>query len=1029
MQGQGNSKYISDVLEYLPAPGQHINRSFPTPEMSDTKEHALQFAKDCLIGKTSSVVGLGSFGGYVIFKFDHPVVNVKGEYDLKGFGNAFVNNSEPGIVSVCQDLNKNGKPDADEPWYELAGSEYSAEGTIHNYTVTYTRPEGKKQPVPWVDGDGKTGTVKHISYAAQDYMYPIWIEENTITFTGTKLKNNVIKKQFYELPAYAWGYIDNWPNNEPIEKTGFKLDWAKDKDGNSVKLYTVDFIKVHSAMLQEAGWLGETSTEFSGMEDLHPDAVSEIIDYVPEDFTNDILLNTHFREMKVNDTYQIVARRVPEIIDNPIANNVTLPGFKFEIIKGNSVTVTNVGLVTAKSLGTSIIKVTYGPKEYNGNTYPAISPVNVSYMAVDVLDNIDDNPIKITTDITTRDYDTHYFIGSDTTFTFTPTVEGGTISSVKCNDENATVSNGKYTVKLLNRSNIIEIIAKKDAVTRKLYYVIDARKVEVSVKNITNPDSAPAVGDKVQVSFHGITIPVPKLATIYNPQFQSSWGGEYTKVYYSNSVLGTLSSNVDLTQYDLATNNAIEFTVEAPGNYIFSNGYIKEYWWGSKLGAEKDMTGPGVPNYNAETQQNDFSTFPVFNFKVDGYAPAIFNDILLEPNSVKYTSKEGLAEGESKEYNYKSGSFDFKTNVKIWQGGISSWYGIAVSNKIDNVTPGGHKNQFNSAAGGDITGIGNYGVVFEAASGGFGNVENVGFVNGDYPEGKPISGMYVCPNTYLTNSVLNGDGFGKKFGGADGNDKDWYKLIVTGYDKELNETGSVEMYIADYRFENNTQDYLLTDWTWLDLTPLGDKVKSVKFKLTSSDVGAYGMNTPAYFCLDNVNYKLLYTAKNIEDINATKSTETFSVDLSKVFKNTQSKKVNKSIVYNTNEQIVKAEIDGDKLNISFNKNQSGEAVIKLKGVVDKMAAFATVNVKLTVSTGIYDIYDKDINVYPNPADNTISINASGNVTIYSANGYLVKSVNNYSTNEIIDISSLTKGVYLVKINTNNSSKTIKVIKK
>ena len=27
---------------------------------------------------------------------------------------------------------------------------------------------------------------------------------------------------------------------------------------------------------------------------------------------------------------------------------------------------------------------------------------------------------------------------------------------------------------------------------------------------------------------------------------------------------------------------------------------------------------------------------------------------------------------------------------------------------------------------------------------------------------------------------------------------------------------------------------------------------SVQFKLVSSDVGQFGMNTPAYFCLDNV---------------------------------------------------------------------------------------------------------------------------------------------------------------------------------
>ena len=119
-----NSPNISRVIEYRPAPGQHINRLFPTQDMSDTPENALKFANEKLVNN-AGMVGLGSFGGYVIVGFDHPIVNLKGEYDFKVLGNAFTNGAEPGIVMVCQDLNKNGIPDDDEPWYELAGSDYN----------------------------------------------------------------------------------------------------------------------------------------------------------------------------------------------------------------------------------------------------------------------------------------------------------------------------------------------------------------------------------------------------------------------------------------------------------------------------------------------------------------------------------------------------------------------------------------------------------------------------------------------------------------------------------------------------------------------------------------------------------------------------------------------------------------------------------------------------------------------------------------------------------------------------------------
>ena len=67
------------------------------------------------------LVSLGSFGGYVTFGFDHPVVNVPGEYDLQICGNAFKSDSlavsggssEPGVVMVGIDKDGDGVPDPD----------------------------------------------------------------------------------------------------------------------------------------------------------------------------------------------------------------------------------------------------------------------------------------------------------------------------------------------------------------------------------------------------------------------------------------------------------------------------------------------------------------------------------------------------------------------------------------------------------------------------------------------------------------------------------------------------------------------------------------------------------------------------------------------------------------------------------------------------------------------------------------------------------------------------------------------------
>ena len=298
LQAQKSNK-ISRVLEYKPAPGQHINRLFPTPAMSDTYANALAYVTNNLVGN-KAMVGLGAFGGYVIVGFDHSIVNIRGEYDFKALGNAFTNSAEPGIVMVCQDLNKNGVPDPEEPWYELAGSDYHKPTTIKNYEITYYRPspDGQKSNIRWTDNQGGEGEIKHISFATQNTMYPLWVNENSITFKGTKLAGNTSNTstnpntEYWILPALDWGYVDNHANNSSIDKTGFKIDWAVDDSGNPVHLDYIDFIKVHTGMLQEAGWLGETSTEFAGIEILHPTATLAVYPPVGNDIVTLDLQNT-----------------------------------------------------------------------------------------------------------------------------------------------------------------------------------------------------------------------------------------------------------------------------------------------------------------------------------------------------------------------------------------------------------------------------------------------------------------------------------------------------------------------------------------------------------------------------------------------------------------------------------------------------------------------------------------------------------------------------------------------------------------
>jgi hypothetical protein len=98
--------------------------------------------------------------------------------------------------------------------------------------------------------------------------------------------------------------------------------------------------------------------------------------------------------------------------------------------------------------------------------------------------------------------------------------------------------------------------------------------------------------------------------------------------------------------------------------------------------------------------------------------------------------------------------------------------------------------------------------------------------------------------------MLNGDGFSKQFGGASGDDPDWLRLDIIGMNGQ-SATGTVPFYLADYRFADNSQDYVVSDWTWVDLSALGP-VTALMFDLSSTDMGPFGMNTPAYFVMDDL---------------------------------------------------------------------------------------------------------------------------------------------------------------------------------
>jgi hypothetical protein len=190
---------------------------------------------------------------------------------------------------------------------------------------------------------------------------------------------------------------------------------------------------------------------------------------------------------------------------------------------------------------------------------------------------------------------------------------------------------------------------------------------------------------------------------------------------------------------------------------------------------------------------------------------------------------------------FTSGAARFSNNYDTM---FDSWDGFAYSNKRDTTVKDWAGSQYNA-----ITGIGQGGSANYAVGYGY----EFGMTPPTMTMNTPtvLSGLFVTNNNYAYYSMRDGDMFAKKFGGATGNDADWFLLKMTGKDSTGGVTGTVDFYLADFRFADNGKDYIVNDWRFVDLRSLG-AVKSVEFNLSSSDASAWGMNTPAYFVIDTV---------------------------------------------------------------------------------------------------------------------------------------------------------------------------------
>ena len=200
-------------------------------------------------------------------------------------------------------------------------------------------------------------------------------------------------------------------------------------------------------------------------------------------------------------------------------------------------------------------------------------------------------------------------------------------------------------------------------------------------------------------------------------------------------------------------------------------------------------------------------------------------------------------------------TIDYATFSNNYNMSWGSWTGFSVSNMTDTITPG-YGNQYSAFIGEGADNSTNYGVFYE-----FGSITTDGSVK--------LNSFKITNMAYAAISMRDGDAYGKKFGDSldanginDGtNGEDFFKVWVMAEDLVGSEKDSVEFFLADFRFADSLQDYIVDSWETVDLSAITFDIQKLSFRMESSDNGAGWMNTPAYFAIDNID------AQPIQGIN------------------------------------------------------------------------------------------------------------------------------------------------------------------
>jgi putative lipoic acid-binding regulatory protein len=357
------------------------------------------------------------------------------------------------------------------------------------------------------------------------------------------------------------------------------------------------------------------------------------------------------------------------------------------------------------------------------------------------------------------------------------------------------------------------------------------------------------------------------------------------------------------------------------------------------------------------------------------------------------------------------------------------WGGFTASNRTD-LSQTYISAQYTAATGCGYDGSVQYAVAYT-----YGAQTDVYAADG---QSHTVTGCYVTNNLWAYQNMLEGDNTVTPFGGISGNDPDWFKLTATGKNASGQTVGTLDFYLADYRFDNPEDDYILNTWEWFDLSPLGE-VATISFDLSSSKNNNSGMITPAYFCMDDFNGGAVidlppYIVTPIPDVVMDEFPKIVYIDLNGAATDPDDpdELIEYSMLSNSNEEALSATMSGRILMLERLTEEQAEADIAMRATSDGQYVDFNIHVVMHQVEGVEEDYYGFL-VYPNPTEGRLTLTMEGasgfDYHVFSLMGQCIMNGKVTGNETTLDLSHLNKGVYYISIEWNGNRLIKKVIVK